>query len=133
MLSMLSGCRVRSKPSRVKAWVSDTVAHSGAATAPAVRSARVAGTGVVTAMADMTGSSKEVVCPDVEPSMRQGMQPFPVAMLSRRWGDRETTTSTRGATMRYLMIQKPTDSHPDEKLFAEMGAFIEELTAAGVL
>ena len=35
--------------------------------------------------------------------------------------------------MRYLMIQKPSDTHPDEKLFAEMGAFIEELTAAGVL
>jgi hypothetical protein len=35
--------------------------------------------------------------------------------------------------MRFLMIQKPADAHPDEKLFAEMGAFIEELTAAGVL
>ena len=35
--------------------------------------------------------------------------------------------------MRFLMTQKPTDTHPDEKLFAEMGAFIEELTAAGVL
>jgi hypothetical protein len=37
--------------------------------------------------------------------------------------------------MRFLMIQKPADTHtqPDEKLFAEMGAFIEELTAAGVL
>ncbi|MGY0231916.1 YciI family protein [Longispora urticae] len=35
--------------------------------------------------------------------------------------------------MRYLMMSKPSDSVPDEKLFAEMGAFIEELTAAGVL
>jgi hypothetical protein len=35
--------------------------------------------------------------------------------------------------MRYLMIQKASPTPPDEKLFAEMGAFIEELTAAGVL
>ncbi|WP_431678294.1 YciI family protein [Kitasatospora sp. KL5] len=35
--------------------------------------------------------------------------------------------------MRYLMTTKPTDAAPDEKLFAEMGRFIEELTAAGVL
>jgi len=35
--------------------------------------------------------------------------------------------------MRFLMISKPTDTSPDEKLFTEMGAFIEELTAAGVL
>lgn len=35
--------------------------------------------------------------------------------------------------MRFLMMQKPSDTAPDEKLFAEMGAFIEELTAAGVL
>jgi hypothetical protein len=35
--------------------------------------------------------------------------------------------------MRFLMIQKPSSTAPDEKLFAEMGAFIEELTAAGVL
>jgi hypothetical protein len=35
--------------------------------------------------------------------------------------------------MRFLMIQKPSDTHPDEKLFADMAAFIEELTAAGVL
>jgi hypothetical protein len=35
--------------------------------------------------------------------------------------------------MRYLMIQKPSATPPDQKLFAEMGAFIEELTAAGVL
>jgi len=35
--------------------------------------------------------------------------------------------------MRFLMISKPTDTPPDEKLFTEMGAFIEELTAAGVL
>ncbi|GAA1119323.1 MULTISPECIES: YciI family protein [Kitasatospora] len=35
--------------------------------------------------------------------------------------------------MRFLMTTKPTDAAPDEKLFAEMGAFIEELTAAGVL
>ncbi|PBC72199.1 hypothetical protein BX265_6821 [Streptomyces sp. TLI_235] len=35
--------------------------------------------------------------------------------------------------MRFLMTTKPTDAAPDEKLFAEMGAFIEELTAAGGL
>jgi hypothetical protein len=35
--------------------------------------------------------------------------------------------------MRYLMIQKPSDTPPDEKLFAEMGAYLEELTAAGIL
>ncbi|AWZ04332.1 MULTISPECIES: YciI family protein [unclassified Streptomyces] len=35
--------------------------------------------------------------------------------------------------MRYLMTTKPTDAAPDEKLFAEMGRFIEELTASGVL
>ncbi|MET9613104.1 YciI family protein [Kitasatospora indigofera] len=35
--------------------------------------------------------------------------------------------------MRYLMTTKATDSAPDEALFAEMGKFIEELSAAGVL
>ncbi|GCE00091.1 transcriptional regulator [Embleya hyalina] len=37
--------------------------------------------------------------------------------------------------MRYLMTTKagPNDAAPDEKLFAEMGAFIDELSAAGVL
>ena len=35
--------------------------------------------------------------------------------------------------MRYLMISKPSDQPADEKLYAEMGKFIEELTAAGVL
>ncbi|MFC9325145.1 YciI family protein [Kitasatospora sp. NPDC057015] len=35
--------------------------------------------------------------------------------------------------MRYLMTTKATDTAPDEKLFAEMGRFIEELSAAGVL
>lgn len=35
--------------------------------------------------------------------------------------------------MRYLMTTKPSDTAPDEKLYAEMGRFIEELTAAGVL
>lgn len=35
--------------------------------------------------------------------------------------------------MRYLMTTRPTDTAPDETLFAEMGKFIEELTAAGVL
>ena len=35
--------------------------------------------------------------------------------------------------MRFLMMQQPSDTPPDAKLFAEMGAFIEELTAAGVL
>ncbi|MEU1375752.1 YciI family protein [Streptomyces triculaminicus] len=35
--------------------------------------------------------------------------------------------------MRYLMMTNPTDAAPDEKLFAEMSAWIEELTAAGVL
>ncbi len=35
--------------------------------------------------------------------------------------------------MRYLMMSKPSETAPDEKLYAEMGQFIEELTAAGVL
>ncbi|MEU0939351.1 MULTISPECIES: YciI family protein [unclassified Embleya] len=37
--------------------------------------------------------------------------------------------------MRYLMMSKASENAktPDERLFAEMGAFIEELSAAGVL
>lgn len=37
--------------------------------------------------------------------------------------------------MRYLMTTKASETTkvPDEKLFAEMGAFIEELSAAGAL
>ncbi|MCX5231338.1 YciI family protein [Streptomyces sp. NPDC006553] len=35
--------------------------------------------------------------------------------------------------MRYLMTTRPSDTAPDEKLYAEMGKFVEELTAAGVL
>ncbi|WP_457029169.1 YciI family protein [Kitasatospora sp. P5_F3] len=35
--------------------------------------------------------------------------------------------------MRYLMTSNAGSSTPDEKLFAEMGRFIEELTASGVL
>ena len=35
--------------------------------------------------------------------------------------------------MRYLMMTKGSDSEPDEKLYADMGRFIEELSAAGVL
>lgn len=35
--------------------------------------------------------------------------------------------------MRYLMISKASDTAPDERLFTEMGKFIEELTASGVL
>ena len=35
--------------------------------------------------------------------------------------------------MRYLMTTNANDTLPDEKLFAEMGAFIEEMTASGVL
>jgi hypothetical protein len=35
--------------------------------------------------------------------------------------------------MRYLMTTGPSDTAPDEKLFAEMGAFVQELTASGVL
>ena len=35
--------------------------------------------------------------------------------------------------MRFLMISKAPDTAPDEKLYAEMAAFVEELTAAGVL
>jgi hypothetical protein len=43
------------------------------------------------------------------------------------------TEETRGKPMRYLMMSKATDQTPDEKLYAEMGKFIEEMTAAGVL
>ena len=35
--------------------------------------------------------------------------------------------------MRYLMTTRPTEQSTDENLYAEMGKFIEELTAAGVL
>ena len=35
--------------------------------------------------------------------------------------------------MRYLMTTKASDTPADEQLYAEMGKFIEELTAAGVL
>ncbi|BCJ42124.1 transcriptional regulator [Actinoplanes ianthinogenes] len=35
--------------------------------------------------------------------------------------------------MRYLMLSKTQNNQPDEKLFAEMAAFIEEMTASGVL
>ncbi|MGW4893305.1 YciI family protein [Kitasatospora sp. NPDC004240] len=35
--------------------------------------------------------------------------------------------------MRYLMTTGPSETAPDEKLFTEMAAFIEELTASGVL
>ncbi|MFB7937979.1 YciI family protein [Streptomyces sp. NPDC056049] len=35
--------------------------------------------------------------------------------------------------MRYLMTTRPSATVPDEKLYAEMGRFIEELTAAGSL
>jgi hypothetical protein len=35
--------------------------------------------------------------------------------------------------MRYLMMSEPSDTVPDEKLYIEMGKFIEELTATGVL
>ncbi|MFC7527368.1 YciI family protein [Actinoplanes sp. GCM10030250] len=35
--------------------------------------------------------------------------------------------------MRYLMMQKAQDTEPDAKLYADMAAFVEELTASGVL
>ena len=35
--------------------------------------------------------------------------------------------------MRYLMMSKTSESTPDEQLYAEMGRFIQEMTAAGVL
>jgi hypothetical protein len=35
--------------------------------------------------------------------------------------------------MRYLMMSKDSTTAPDENLFREMGKFIEEMTAAGVL
>ncbi|ROO86384.1 hypothetical protein EDD29_3948 [Actinocorallia herbida] len=35
--------------------------------------------------------------------------------------------------MRYLMLSEAGGNAPDEKLFAEMGAFVEEMTAKGVL
>ena len=35
--------------------------------------------------------------------------------------------------MRYLMMSKATDGPADDNLYAEMGKFIEELTASGVL
>jgi hypothetical protein len=35
--------------------------------------------------------------------------------------------------MRYLMLSKTAGNEPDEKLFTEMAAYIEEMTAAGVL
>jgi len=35
--------------------------------------------------------------------------------------------------MRFLMMSEPSDTAPDEALFAEMGKFIEELSKSGVL
>lgn len=35
--------------------------------------------------------------------------------------------------MRFLMMSMANDSQPDEKLFAEMAAFIDEMTVSGVL
>jgi hypothetical protein len=35
--------------------------------------------------------------------------------------------------MRYLMMSFANDTEPDEQLYAEMGKFIEETTAAGIL
>ena len=35
--------------------------------------------------------------------------------------------------MRYLMMQKAGGTQPDAKLYADMAAFVEELTASGVL
>jgi hypothetical protein len=35
--------------------------------------------------------------------------------------------------MRYLMMSKPSDTAPDANLYAEMGKFVDELTAAGIL
>jgi hypothetical protein len=35
--------------------------------------------------------------------------------------------------MRYLMMSMATDTPPDEALYAEMGRFIDEMTAAGIL
>jgi hypothetical protein len=35
--------------------------------------------------------------------------------------------------MRYLMMQKADGAEPDAKLYADMAAFVEELTASGVL
>jgi hypothetical protein len=35
--------------------------------------------------------------------------------------------------MRYLMMQKAQTTEPDASLYAEMAAFVEELTASGVL
>ena len=35
--------------------------------------------------------------------------------------------------MRYLMMSKPSDQPADANLYVEMGKFIEELTAAGIL
>jgi hypothetical protein len=35
--------------------------------------------------------------------------------------------------MRFLMMSNPSDTPPDARLYEEMGKFIEELTAAGVL
>lgn len=35
--------------------------------------------------------------------------------------------------MRFLMTTKPTDTEPDENLYVEMGKFVEELSASGVL
>ena len=35
--------------------------------------------------------------------------------------------------MLYLMLSKGQDNEPDERLYAEMAKFVEELTASGVL
>ena len=45
----------------------------------------------------------------------------------------ENSGPTRETTMRFLMTTGDNSRRPDEALFADMGAFIEEMTASGHL
>ncbi|MEV5539335.1 YciI family protein [Saccharopolyspora shandongensis] len=48
--------------------------------------------------------------------------------------DAEGSSAKEGdSAVRYLMMTKASDAAPDESLYVEMGKFVEELTAAGVL
>jgi hypothetical protein len=46
---------------------------------------------------------------------------------------RSRTPGREEALMRYLMMALATDAPADEAMYAEMGRFIEETTAAGIL
>src|SRR5262245_26959280 len=139
LLSALSGCRVRSKPSRVAACANDTTAQSGAATVAQASKVRVDGRTAVRStisfviMADASLSSvfadsSIVFCDrERERSLSHMLFDVCVCVSNRR------APQTKEEPMRYLMMSINNGQEHDAALYAEMGKFIEEMTAAGVL